>query len=158
MGAHHHVVHMQVDPAKAHDIAAELSALPGVTRVTLAAGGRLDHEHVASAQADVHAHFAALAPWGPYEARPLIGAWRGTQKAPPPTRVEVACHQCGGPIAGAGVHRTWQADERRNHWFCCQNCARQFGQRLERHDAAGAAKDTPATIPERPRRAHGHGR
>lgn len=47
-----------------------------------------------------------------------------------PKRVEVPCHECGGPITGAGIHRTWPQDGERDHWFCCRGCTGAFETRL----------------------------
>ncbi|GEM_PF-5087913 len=51
--------------------------------------------------------------------------------APAPSAVAVACHECGGPVHGEGVHKAWPQDGARDHWFCCRHCAATFGARLE---------------------------
>lgn len=43
---------------------------------------------------------------------------------------KIACHECGGPIHGPGIHKRFPEDGAREHWFCCQNCTSQFGARL----------------------------
>jgi hypothetical protein len=57
----------------------------------------------------------------------------------PPTAVAIPCHECDGPIHGAGVHKQWDADGRRDHWFCCRICAGEFEARLLAR-AKGASK------------------
>lgn len=50
--------------------------------------------------------------------------------APVPPRADVACHECGGPVHGAGVRKAWPEDGSRDHVFCCRNCAGAFEARL----------------------------
>lgn len=62
--------------------------------------------------------------------RAVLAGEESAPAAPAPRRVEVACHECGGPIHGAGVHKTWPADGSRDHWFCCRGCSGAFEARL----------------------------
>jgi DNA-binding Lrp family transcriptional regulator len=50
--------------------------------------------------------------------------------APAPTRVDVPCHECRGPIRGAPVRGAWEQDGGREHVFCCRGCASSFEARL----------------------------
>jgi DNA-binding CsgD family transcriptional regulator len=52
------------------------------------------------------------------------------EPAPAPKAVAVACHECKGPIHGAGTRRAWAQDGGRDHWFCCRGCAGAFEARL----------------------------
>src|SRR5581483_12988 len=50
--------------------------------------------------------------------------------APAPTRVDVPCHACKGPIRGAPVRRAWPEDGGREHVFCCRGCMETFEAKL----------------------------
>lgn len=55
----------------------------------------------------------------------------GEEALPPaPTRVDVACHECGGPVHGEGQRKSWAQDGARPHVFCCRMCLAAFEKRL----------------------------
>ena len=60
-----------------------------------------------------------------------------TASEPPTLAAKVRCHECGGPIEGAGIHKHWPEDGERDHWFCCRNCATLFGERLVKLSKGG---------------------
>ena len=59
-----------------------------------------------------------------------ILAGESEEPASAPKKVDVPCHECGGPIHGAGVHKTWEIDGNREHWFCCRGCSGAFEKKL----------------------------
>ena len=71
------------------------------------------------------------------EAMGVIRGYRavlaGDEAAPrPPKAVAMPCHECKGPVLGAGVHKRWDEDGGRDHWFCCRTCAAEFEARLRK--------------------------
>lgn len=93
----------------------ELAKLVGVSTPTASARvKRLE------ALGIIRGYHAAIDPAVPVDAAP----------AAPTLATKIACHECGGPIHGPGVHKRFLEDGEREHWFCCANCASQFGARL----------------------------
>jgi DNA-binding Lrp family transcriptional regulator len=135
MGRTTHVVEVEARPALARGVAASISAREGVEEVLELAGGLLHVRFLAAGHAALQGFLDAL------HAMDDIQTYRVhtvlAERAPPPApdaplTIQVPCHECKGPIHGAGVRKRWDEDGGKDHWFCCRNCAATFEARLRR--------------------------
>jgi len=132
LGRSGHVLEVDARPADAPALASRLASEPGVTSVLVLAGGRLLAHLLSPGAAETQAFLARLS------AEPLVLSYRlhhVLSEAPvapvePGATLAIACHECKGPIHGAGVRKAWDADGGRDHVFCCRNCAGTFETRL----------------------------
>jgi Lrp/AsnC family leucine-responsive transcriptional regulator len=141
LGRTNHVLEVEARPADAQALAARLAAEPGVEEVLTLAGGRLLARHLSAGAADLQAFLARLSAMPDVQAYRLhhVLADEGSLAVEPGPSLAVPCHECKGPIPGAGVRKAWPQDGGRDHWFCCRNCAAAFETRLAAR-AKGAAK------------------
>ncbi|HVM45946.1 MAG TPA: winged helix-turn-helix transcriptional regulator [Candidatus Thermoplasmatota archaeon] len=134
LGRAGHVVEVETRPALARALAGRLAAVEGVEEVVETAGGRLFLRYLSEGQAGMRPLLDALATTDDvttYRVHPIVAERGGERPAGGDARrVDVACHFCAGPIEGPGVRKRWPEDGEREHWFCCRNCAAQFGERL----------------------------
>lgn len=136
LGRTGHLVEVETRPALARALAERLSGIDGVEEVVETAGGRLFVRYLSEGHAAMQAlmeQLGAMEEVGTYRVHPIVGERAGQAHAGEVAqRVDIACHFCGGPIHGAGVHKRWAEDGERPHWFCCRNCAGSFGAKLSR--------------------------
>ncbi|HEX2021246.1 MAG TPA: Lrp/AsnC family transcriptional regulator [Candidatus Thermoplasmatota archaeon] len=127
-----YVVEVETRPALAAGLAERLAAEPEVRAVTALAGGRLLVEAYTDGPVEALAsRLAAMEEILACRYHPIVGARAGAP-AEPPRSVDVACHECGGPVHGAGVRKRWDEEGRREHVFCCRSCAGAYETRLRR--------------------------
>lgn len=128
-----HVLVVETEPGEGAALAEALATLAGVEDVLLTEGERLFARHAGPADALVAA-LARLAGVRGYKLHPIVDAREPAAPGPaaPTLSLKLTCHECGGPIQGSGVHKRWPQDGEREHWFCCRNCATQFGAKLSR--------------------------
>lgn len=141
-----HVLEVEATPGETPNVAAGLGRIEGVSDVVATEGDRVFARHAGASDGLVRA-LSRLAGVRGYKLHPIVGAAPPPEAAPAPPpapaspshapavapklALNVACHECGGPITGAGIHKRWELDGLREHWFCCRNCAAQFGKKLE---------------------------
>lgn len=132
-----HVLEVEAATGEAARVGAALAAIEGVSDVVATEGDRLFAKHHGPSDALVR-DLARVAGVRGYKLHPVLAAPGTSPVAPaaaatgaPKLALNVACHECGGPITGAGIHKRWDADGGREHWFCCRNCAAQFGKKLD---------------------------
>lgn len=144
-----HVLEVEAAPGETARVAAGLATLDGVDDVVATEGERLFARH-AGPLPPLVSSLARLAGVRGYKVHPIVpaatprppalGPSPSSPPAPPSSpspspahalRLNVACHECGGPIHGSGIHKRFAEDGAREHWFCCANCAAQFGARLQ---------------------------
>lgn len=128
------LIALRTRPSAATQLAAQLRAEPGVIDVLHLAGGLLHVRHQAADAAQLPAllhRLDAMAQVDGYDVLPILGEAPGTGSAIHPAgEVAVPCHECDGPIHGAGVRKRWAAENNRDHVFCCRNCAASYEKRL----------------------------
>lgn len=139
-----HVLELEAVPARAAEIATALARVPGLHEIVETEGGRFFARHVGEGTHPTAGLVEALAKLEGVTTYRLHRARQVAQgeAAPLPEglALRVPCHLCKGPIEGKGIHRRWEADGRREHWFCCATCADGFGARLAAL-ARGASSD-----------------
>lgn len=131
LGRRRLVLDIETPPQAAADLAVALERVPGVEEALVLAGGRIHARAHAAAPEDeraLHEALAALPGVARYHTHTVLATREARPEPPTPQDVAVACHECGGPIHGAGVRKRL-ADER-DHWFCCRNCLRGFEAKL----------------------------
>lgn len=115
-------------------VRAALALTEGVSDLVATEGDRLFARHTGSVESLVRALSRIPGVRG-YKLHAIVGAGEAppsaTAAVSPTLALKVACHECDGPITGAGIHKRWAEDGEREHWFCCRNCAAQFGRKLE---------------------------
>lgn len=126
-------VHVQATPAEAGRILDALAAAPGVEDVALLSGGhlaaRVRLQPPERTTRHLHEAIAALPGVVAYDVREVISTRSALQADDVPDRLDVRCHQCGGPIHGAPVRKAFGG---RAHAFCCRQCLADFAERYER--------------------------
>lgn len=125
----HLLVHAR--PSQARAVAKKLAKTAGVEEVVLLSGGHID-ARVRLRPPDrtmqhVHDAIAKLDGVVTYEAREALASFEPAPQDDLPSRVDVKCHQCGGPIHDAPVRKTLG---QRVHVFCCRQCLGAFTDRF----------------------------
>lgn len=132
LGGTSYVVTASVQPQQAIPAHAAIAKLPGAHRTFLLPGGRIvAHVHLrapAQTLAQLHEALAHVPGLTTYEASEVIHAAEAEALEELPEHVDVACHQCKGPIHGDPVKGKF-AD--RTHVFCCRHCLATFRDRFE---------------------------
>lgn len=130
-----HVLTLRARPSDAAQVAREVAAMPGVVEVTTLAGG------VLHARANVDEDGLRVLLAGVSALQPLLGFEHARVLDASPEApfaiggsVAVACHTCGGPVAGTGVRRTLEG---RAHVFCCRVCAATMEERYAKLGGKG---------------------
>lgn len=131
LGTPAYVLDVEARPAEIATLAAALAAEEGVDEVLQLAGGRV---HVrlrlgASALQGLLARLDARPEVARYAVHPVVEAHEAARPATT-LDVDVRCHECKGPIHGAGVHKRWAEEGSRDHWFCCRGCSGAYEKRL----------------------------
>lgn len=132
LGGSSHVVIATVQPQTTAQAMATLQAMQGVQRVNLLAGARFVM-HVtlrppALSLSHLHEAMAAVPGLVSYEASQVIAGHQANGLQDLPENVDVACHQCQGPIHGEPVKGKFG---NRSHVFCCRQCLGTFRERFE---------------------------
>lgn len=137
-GQEAHVLTLRTRPADAARVASDLASIPGVLDVTILTGGVLHaRAHVDPAQlAALQSRLAAMADLLGFEHARILDT---TPEAPPALGLgaAVACHTCGGPVAGLGLRKTLGG---RAHVFCCRVCQRTMEERFEKASAVAGPR------------------
>lgn len=134
LGRAGHVVALRARPLEATKLAAALRERPGVEDVLELAGGLIHVRFFASDAADLQAfmrELGAMASVASYEVHPVLAEHTSPAGVVEPgDHIAVPCHECEGPIHGAGVRKRWEIEGNRDHWFCCRHCAGTYEKRL----------------------------
>lgn len=142
LGGTSYILTLTFHPQTARAALDAVAKLPGARAADLLPGGRIvARVHLrppATTLAALHAAVAELAGLQTYDAAEVIHAHDALPIDDLPERVDVACHQCGGPIHGDPIRGRFGE---RAHVFCCRHCHGAFRERYERA-AEGAAADT----------------
>lgn len=144
---------VQAKASDARRLVADLAAIDGVQDVALLAGGLLQaRARMRPPERTIEALHDAIAKLDgviSYDARTVIAtrAVRNTDDIP--TRVDVECRLCHGPIHDAPVRKTFGE---RTHVFCCRQCLSDFAERYEK---MGAKAYNPRAKPK-PHAGHHH--
>ena len=140
MGRTTHVVEVEARPAAARALADSIGAQEGVEEVLELAGGRLHVRFLAAGHQALQAFLDALHALPDiqtYRVHTVLAERAAAPAAEPHLTIHVACHECKGPIHGAGVRKRWDEDGGKDHWFCCRNCSATFEARLRRMAGEG---------------------
>lgn len=135
LGRTTHVIEVETRPAAARSVAARIADREGVEEVLELAGGRLHVRLLAAGHTALQGFLDAL--HGMEDIQTYRVHTVLAERAAPPSpegvlTVSVPCHECKGPVHGAGVRKRWEEDGGKDHWFCCRNCAATFEARLRR--------------------------
>lgn len=139
LGAAVYVVRLQVGPTAARGALQAVSTMEGFQTGHLLPGGRvvaivhLRPPHYRLAQ--LHEAISRIPGLVSYDADESITGQSRLALEDLPTVVEVACHQCRGPIHGEPVKARF---EDRAHVFCCRQCLGTFRDRFETLQKAAA--------------------
>lgn len=132
LGGASYVVSASVQPQHAMRAHAAIAALPGAHQAFLLAGGRVvAHVHLRApvqTLAQLHERLAEIPGLQTYEANEVIHAAQSDALEDLPENVDVACHQCKGPIHGDPVKGKFGD---RTHVFCCRHCLATFRDRFQ---------------------------
>ena len=143
LGRSGHVLEVHARPMDAPKVAAALLEQPGVDDVLELAGGVLHARYFGADAQALQGFLATLATFEgiqSYRLHPVLAERAGAHGlAEPGDEIAVECHECEGPIHGTGVHKRWEAEGHRDHWFCCRNCSGTYEKRLLAR-VEGAAK------------------
>lgn len=138
LGGALHVARVTAPPGALARVADALAAVAGVEEVLTLAGDEVLARYRVRPPAQsvdaFHAALAALPDVTRYVLTPVVRATRGQAPAAgaDAARVDVTCHECHGPVHGAGVHARFGE---RGHVFCCRNCLGAFRGRWEKASA-----------------------
>lgn len=132
LGRTGHVLELDARPADAPALAQLLGQEAGVQDVLVLAGGRLLAHVLSPGAAELQTFLARLSAMPQVQSYRLHHVLSEAAAAPlePGASLAVACHECKGPIHGAGVRKAWDEDGGREHVFCCRSCAGAFEARL----------------------------
>lgn len=134
LGRAGHVLVVRAKPSDAPALAARLADEPGVDEVLVLAGGLVHARHFAADATDLQRFLAAVGSLDAvqsYDVHPVLAVnASATGPIAAGDEIAVTCHECQGPIHGAGVRKRWAEENDRDHWFCCRNCAGTYGNRL----------------------------
>lgn len=143
LGGGAYVLLLTVQPPAAQGAFETVRDMPGVQRAHLLSGGRVV-AHVrlrppAYTLAHLHAALAKVPGIVTYDASEVIEGHEAPRLDGVPSHVDVACHQCKGPIHGEPVKGRFGE---RAHVFCCKQCLSAFQERYQSLHAAGASSKT----------------
>ena len=161
LGGTSYVLTLTLQPQATRAAFLRVQTMPGVHSAHLLPGGRIvAHIHLrppAFGLAELDAAVAELAGLITYDASQVIEGHEHPPIVDLPENVDVACHQCKGPIHGEPV-KGKMGD--RTHVFCCRQCLGTFRARFEELQHAAASPQAKlrakGEAPAPPHRSHHH--
>lgn len=132
IGGATYLLTVRAAPRSLDKVARDVAALDGVEEVLLVAGGALQARArlrpPQSSLAQLHAALAAMDDVSSYDVAEVLAVRHKRAVHVFPDNVDVACHQCHGPIRGEPVTKTVGGHA---HVFCCKHCMTTFVKRFE---------------------------
>ncbi|MFA5860537.1 MAG: winged helix-turn-helix transcriptional regulator [Candidatus Thermoplasmatota archaeon] len=134
LGGTMHVVSVRAAPSALGRVAKQLADITGVEEVVLLSGGtlqaRVRTRPPEQKLRDVHEAIAVIQDVQGYDVAEVLGTGRRAVTPEVSSELDVACHQCHGPIHGEPVMKTLGGHA---HVFCCRHCLGTFVKRFEAH-------------------------